>query len=322
MENLSNKFDWKGLVDAAIRIRKEKKLNQKNHAKLAGVSIQTMHKFEDKSTNITMENILKILDSVGLVNKEVGDDLLKFQQNSESRWIELVNESLSKINTYDQIAEFNRKILNKYGYFTFTLKLSGDDFKKKDLKQLTELIEKLNAYESNLGNNMKSYDDKTFEYFVNDLSKDVGGNYYMRVSTDGFIHFHKGYYEDNFEGCYPGIAINVNTTIRRTVSMIDFFKEIVNLWGGGDDINIDIFLNYQGLKVRRLASDYEKIYQSANKNSSFSKRFSLKKDQLSKSRIGKELVQTVYDILKDLFLQFDGYELTKEFISKTKIVCS
>ncbi|UVT17089.1 MAG: helix-turn-helix transcriptional regulator [Nitrospira sp.] len=60
------RLDWQGLVEEAVRRRKEQKLSQKKLAVLAGVSGPTVNDFEQKRSTITLGSALKILRCLGL----------------------------------------------------------------------------------------------------------------------------------------------------------------------------------------------------------------------------------------------------------------
>lgn len=60
------RFDWSAIVEEAIKRRKSQGLTQEKMAILAGVSKPTLNHFENKRTNITLENALKILRLLGL----------------------------------------------------------------------------------------------------------------------------------------------------------------------------------------------------------------------------------------------------------------
>ena len=60
------RLDWQGLVEEAVRRRKEQKLSQKKLAVLAGVSGPTVNAFEQQRTTITLESALKILRCLGM----------------------------------------------------------------------------------------------------------------------------------------------------------------------------------------------------------------------------------------------------------------
>jgi transcriptional regulator with XRE-family HTH domain len=60
------RLDWQGLVEEAVRRRKEQKLTQKQLAAITGTSGPTINTFEQQKTSITLESALKILRCLGL----------------------------------------------------------------------------------------------------------------------------------------------------------------------------------------------------------------------------------------------------------------
>lgn len=60
-------LNWPGLVEEAIKRRKQQRLTQKQLAVLAGVSGPTLNSFEQQKTSITLASALKILDCLGLI---------------------------------------------------------------------------------------------------------------------------------------------------------------------------------------------------------------------------------------------------------------
>ena len=61
------RLDWQGLINEAIKRRKEQRLTQEQLAILAGVSKPTLSHFEQGKTSITLGSALKILGMLGLV---------------------------------------------------------------------------------------------------------------------------------------------------------------------------------------------------------------------------------------------------------------
>lgn len=55
------RLNWQGLVEEAIKRRKEQRLTQEQLAILAGVSKPTLNNFEQGKTTVTLESALKIL---------------------------------------------------------------------------------------------------------------------------------------------------------------------------------------------------------------------------------------------------------------------
>ena len=60
------RLDWQGLVEEAVRRRKEQKLTQKQLAAIAGTSGPTINAFEQQKTSLTLESALKVLRCLGL----------------------------------------------------------------------------------------------------------------------------------------------------------------------------------------------------------------------------------------------------------------
>lgn len=60
------RLNWYGLVEEAIKRRKEQKLTQEQLAVLAGVSKPTLNSFEQGKTTIKLDSAIKILRMLGL----------------------------------------------------------------------------------------------------------------------------------------------------------------------------------------------------------------------------------------------------------------
>lgn len=60
------RLNWSGLVEEAVRRRKEQRLTQEQLAILAGVSKPTLNGFEQGKTTIKLDSALKILKMLGL----------------------------------------------------------------------------------------------------------------------------------------------------------------------------------------------------------------------------------------------------------------
>lgn len=60
-------LNWPGIVEEAVRRRKEQQLTQKQLAVLAGVSGPTVNRFEQQNGNITLKSAFAILKLLGLM---------------------------------------------------------------------------------------------------------------------------------------------------------------------------------------------------------------------------------------------------------------
>ncbi|MEN8236537.1 MAG: helix-turn-helix transcriptional regulator [Pseudomonadota bacterium] len=60
------RLNWSGLVEEAIKRRRQQKLTQEQLAVLVGVSKPTLNSFEQGKTNLTLTSALKILQGLGL----------------------------------------------------------------------------------------------------------------------------------------------------------------------------------------------------------------------------------------------------------------
>lgn len=65
----SLRLDWQGLVEEAVRRRKEQKLTQEQLAVLAGVSKPTLNSFEQGKTSLKLASAMKILRVLGLYHR-------------------------------------------------------------------------------------------------------------------------------------------------------------------------------------------------------------------------------------------------------------
>lgn len=62
-------LDWAEIVSETKRRRKELRLTQKELAVVANISGPTVTRFERQEENITLESVLAILRSLGMVKK-------------------------------------------------------------------------------------------------------------------------------------------------------------------------------------------------------------------------------------------------------------
>lgn len=60
------RLNWQLIIEEALNRRKQQRLTQAQLAVLAGVSKPTVNRFEQGKTNITLENVFKILKILGL----------------------------------------------------------------------------------------------------------------------------------------------------------------------------------------------------------------------------------------------------------------
>ena len=60
------RLNWSTIVEEAVKQRKKERFTQEQLAVLAGVSKPTLNRFEQGRTNITVENAIKILRTMGL----------------------------------------------------------------------------------------------------------------------------------------------------------------------------------------------------------------------------------------------------------------
>lgn len=94
----SFQVNWNAIVDEALRRRRSEKIKQYEHAKLAEVSLPTMHRFENKDPRIKLGSALKILKVVGMipeVTPKSEQDL--FVEESMARWKKGCEEKYSDL---------------------------------------------------------------------------------------------------------------------------------------------------------------------------------------------------------------------------------
>ena len=60
------RLNWADFINEAIKRRKSQGLTQEKLSVLSGVSKPTLNSFEQGKTNITLENAMKILRTLGL----------------------------------------------------------------------------------------------------------------------------------------------------------------------------------------------------------------------------------------------------------------
>ena len=63
------RLNWNLLVEEAIRRRKERKISQRRLAAIAEVSQPTVSRFEQRKDDIQLSSAIKILSTLGLVEK-------------------------------------------------------------------------------------------------------------------------------------------------------------------------------------------------------------------------------------------------------------
>jgi transcriptional regulator with XRE-family HTH domain len=118
-------INWKALVKETLIRRKAKGLTQKAHADVLGISVPTLSKFECGETNMSLDIVFKILDSVDLLDKPASAERADFE-----RFIEMGNSVYRKLEgTNDAYFSMACQIHESWPY-------GGKSFLRNDMKQL------------------------------------------------------------------------------------------------------------------------------------------------------------------------------------------
>src|SRR3546814_7729749 len=84
-------LDGQGLVDEAVRRRKEEGHTQKSLAALAGVSVPTVNAFEQGDIKLRLEKVFHILEALGMVVlPSAPGSFAAFVRAARQRWRQLV----------------------------------------------------------------------------------------------------------------------------------------------------------------------------------------------------------------------------------------
>lgn len=331
-------FNWKSLVSEAIKRREEEKLTQKMHALLAGVSVPTMQEFERGSTTITLQKVMDILGVVGLIsNEEAKNNLEIFCETAEQRWYSLVQNLLRENQSKNRGREMDQTLAHTYGAFTYTFAIVKKTPIKIDVIQLKKMliaasrikytkrapfyIYSNNPYlKPNLVQN--NIIECWYKSSISDdmITGDTSDNYFWWASTDGQLHYHKGYMEDNWEKGSPGKILYIDVAIAQAVEMILFARRLSSCWHQKNDetTKIDLFLNYRGLTGRRLAVDSETIQSYICKQDLYKSRVTFDVDLISEDGKDREnLIDLIYELLSKLFHNFDFYKLSRDYFADT-----
>lgn len=337
-ENFRNieTLNWKSLVSEAIKRRKEEKLTQKKHALLAGVSVPTMQEFERGSTTLTLQKVIDILDVVGLIsNEEAKNNLEIFYETAEQRWYSLVQDLLKEDQTNNRGRELDQTFAHTYGAFTYTFAIVKKTPIKMDVIQLKNKLMSASRIKYTKHSPFYIYSNNPLlkpnlvqNYIIecwyktsklgDIISGDTSDHYFWWASTDGQLHYHKGYMEDNWEKGSPGKVLYIDVAIAQAVEMILFATRLGSCWDQKNDetTKIDLFLNYRGLAGRRLVVDNETIQSHICKQDGYKSRVTFDVDQISDDDKDREnLIGLIYELLSRLFQNFDFYKLSKDYLA-------
>jgi transcriptional regulator with XRE-family HTH domain len=330
-------LNWPEIVKETIKKRIELGLNQKTHAALAGVSIPTMISFERAETTITMDKVLAILDVVGMsIKAKPVDELSDFAEQANKRWFELTQKLPPN--------SPGRRPYVSYGYFACFFAIKGE-LKKISVIELRDLIKKISIkyatkslvpfwvptketikpYPLNnkliecwLGNKWSDESDSIFTYYADDAD-------FWRASPEGYMYFQRGYSEDSSDTSPPGRIFDLILPIRNIGEIIYYAYRLASELGIDENTSIDFRIKYTGLKGRELINwsdptdpfplyDRNKICRQNFFESSV--KFQLKDIQLQDEpkQVSIQIGNFVYSLLKDLYSQFNFYELNYEFV--------
>lgn len=325
-------LNWQAMIKETLRRRKEEGLNQKEHAAMANVSIPTMIDFERGITSISLKKAMDILDVVGLLDKEKFlDSLAAFSEKAEQRWRELVDKA-SQEKRFKELGNKGSLILgHSAGYFTYAYEIKYPAFVSMSSAQFLKFLEKASQvkYSGWTPFNIFSREElKPYPIGEGLIECWLKGSMFMSpgttdfwwASSKGFMHLHRGYHEDGLEGLSPGKRFDLEGPILRAIEMILHARRMARLMAKDfETAEINIRANYKGLSGRVLMSQgpvplYDAptcLRDSVDLKTSFQPSFI----SLEENPGREELIQVIYDLLKELYASFGFYELQKDFIA-------
>lgn len=323
-------LNWKGLVAETIKLRKQEKLTQKEHALIAGVSVPTMLEFERGSTTLTLQKIIDILNVVGLVsNDDATDNLERFYEAAESRWFEKVKSKPRECSSQEF---WNIVFGHRLGSLTYTFEVITEQPLKTNIeKMITKMrdIPKLRydwrgvpfyIYINNPLLMPYHIEDSTIEHHFRQEqieSNNTNDTSFWWASTSGLFHFHSGYVEDNLKNgtLQQGRYIYMSEPIYSAIQMIDYASSIERKLTKESSAKVALKVTYNGLNGRQLRFEGNSFESYISKQDYYSSKIEFDPRIINETSEGKEyLTNIVIELLGNLYLQFDFYKIDKEYV--------
>lgn len=323
-DRMTERFNWKALVEEAIIRRREVGLSQKKHAALAGISIPTMISFERAEKTISIEKVLAILDVVNMVEKSQflsSNKLDDFALQANARWFELTKN----------LGQDSLAAKHPFGYVSYSFRVNG---RLKEINNLDKILKIADAIKytgwppflvpTTAAIEPYFIDNEIVECWLGEkyerpLTATAASTDFWQVSKVGYAYLQRGYEEDSNVSLFPPNEVfDIFTPIGLTAEVIcyaiRFANEIIH---NNSESSIELQVRYTGLKNRVLVSidprrplyDKERISNSDMANMSI--KFSLGEIH---QPLYESVAKIVYPLLKELYNKFGFYELRYELV--------
>jgi transcriptional regulator with XRE-family HTH domain len=305
-------IDWRGVVDEAVRRRKEEGHTQRSLAALAGVSVPTINAFEQGEITLRFERVVAILDALGMfVQSGRTDSLQSFVYDARARWKSLV-ENLPEDSPSRQPEGHSEQAYAIEGVGLATLsklreilaeapKTSGWTPFWVPTKQSIKPAIREGLIECWLG---KPDADRVYT--------DAAHSDFWQVSRDGTAYLQRGYQEDgsDFE---PSTIFDLTLPIWRTGEVLLHAGWLARQLGGGPSTTIRFFSRYTGLAGRELFSWAKPLFRLATDERHRARSDSIDLGLTTRvAEIEDGLNLVCEELLRPLYERFDGYEPPRE----------
>ncbi|MBK6413362.1 helix-turn-helix domain-containing protein [Sphingopyxis sp.] len=309
-------LDWQGLVDEAVRRRKEEGHTQKSLAALAGVSMPTVNAFEQGDIKLRLEKVFDILSALGMVVlPSVPGSFAAFVRAARKRWADLVEPLLA--------AHPARQPL---GHVSYAYEIGQGDI-EQPLGMLRRALQSLPPTSGWSPFRVPTMDairpvirDALIECWIGNpdadrVFGDAAHSDFWQVTGDLKAYLQRGYQEDGAGNLEPGTIFDLTLPVWRTAEVFVHVLNLAKALGLDPQTKLRFESRYTGLEGRELLSWAAPLrrWPIAEIHRSRTKAVTLT-TSTSVAELLNDFGDVVRRTLEPLYDLFDGFDATPQFV--------
>jgi len=310
-------LDWQGLVDEAVRRRKEEGHTQKSLAALAGVSVPTVNAFEQGEIKLRLEKVFHILEALGMVVlPSAPGSFAAFVRAARQRWSQLVAPLPA--------GHPSRQPLGRVSY-AYSIDGVETGLSLGSLRTVLAGLPSTSGWPPfwvpNGEGTRPVIRDGLIECWIGNpdaerLLTEPAFSDFWQVSGDLQTYLQRGFNEDGNSNLEPGTIFDVALPIWRTAELFGQLLHFAKALELDPDQRFRFESRYDGLEGRQLVAWAAPLRRGGLREGSRSRTASVNLTvETSFAGLHANFDDVVHQALAPLYDLFDGFEATPQFVT-------
>lgn len=310
-------LDWQGLVDEAVRRRKEEGHTQKSLAALAGVSVPTVNAFEQGDIKLRLEKVFHILEALGMVVlPSAPGSFAAFVRAARQRWSQLVAPLPA--------GHPSRQPLGRVSY-AYEIAGTDSDLSLGSLRTILSGLPDTSGWPPFWAPHKEGMRpvirDGLIECWIGNpdadrFLTDAASSDFWQVTSDLKAYLQRGFPEDGTANLAPGTIFDVALPVWRTAELFSQILHLAKALELNPDRRLRFECRYEGLGGRELISWAAPLRRGVLHEGMRSRTANISLTaELSLAGLTSNFHNVVHETLAPLYQLFDGFDATQQFVT-------